>query len=429
MINYNSKEYKHSRLAYIGHCTFEYFVSLLVTDAYLANLLSNMGISDGVIGIISSLVTFAFLFKLGAIFVMQKISNIKKTSIIFHISHQIIFMLLYLIPFLNVSTQIKSFLVTIAIISAYCCNYIVMSIIFKWGNSYVDPKHRAEFSATKEMVSLIAGMIFTLIIGQIIDRYASIGNIMGGFLFISSAIFILGLCNFICLLKIKNGMGDGEIIKPNNTPIRDVIKHLFKNKSYRSICYFTIMWDITRYMLVGYIGIYKTKNLLLTVGTVQIINIFANLCRFLLSKPIGRFSDKYSYAKGIELGACILTVSFFSLIFCTTNTWWIIIIHTVLYNVSIAGTNQNLSNITYDYVDSKYFVQASAIKSAIGGLCGFLTSIIASKILSDVQANGNTFLGFPMYGQQLLAVIATVLGIVSILYLHFKVAKQKKFTQ
>lgn len=429
MINYNSNEYKRSRLAYIGHCTFEYFVSLLVTDAYLANLLSNMGISDGVIGIISSLVTFAFLLKLGAIYVMQKISNIKKTSIIFHISHQVIFMLLYLIPFLNVSTELKSGLVMIAIIAAYCCNYVVMSIIFKWGNSYVDPKHRAEFSASKEMVSLITGMAFTLIIGQIIDKFASIGNIMGGFLFISVAIFILGLCNLICLLKIKSGMGDGEIIKPNDIPIKDVIKHLIKNKSYRSICNFTVLWDVTKYMLIGYIGIYKTKNLLLTVGTVQIINIISNIFRFLLSKPIGKFSDKYSYVKGVELGACILMLSFFSLIFCTPDTWWIIIIHSILYNVSFAGTNQNLSNITYDYVESKYFVQASAIKSALGGIFGFATSIVASRILESVQANGDMFLGIHMYGQQLLAIIATILAILSILYLHFNVSKQKKITE
>ena len=429
MIDYNSKEYKNSRLAYIGHCTFEYFVSILVTDAYLANLLSNMGISDGVIGIISSLITFAFLLKLGSIFVMQKISNIKKTSIIFHITHQFIFMLLYLIPFLNISKEIKTILVVLAIITAYCCNYIVMSVIFKWGNSYVDPKHRAEFSATKEMVSLLTGMIFTFIIGWIIDKYASVGNVKGGFLFISSAIFILGLCNLISLLKIKSGMGDGEIIKPDDTPIKDVLKVLFKNKSYRSICYFTIMWDIARYMLIGYVGIYKTKNLLLTVGTVQIINIFANLCRFLLSKPIGKFSDKYSYVKGIELGACLMGASFMSLIFCTSETWWIIIIYTVLYNVSIAGTNQNLSNITYDYVENKYFVQASAIKSAIGGIFGFITSIVASKILGYVQSNGNTFLGINMYGQQLLAAIATILAILTILYLHFNLAKQKKLAE
>ena len=47
---YNTKEYKSSRIAYAMQCTFEYFVMLLVADAFLANLLSNMGISDALTG-------------------------------------------------------------------------------------------------------------------------------------------------------------------------------------------------------------------------------------------------------------------------------------------------------------------------------------------------------------------------------------------
>ena len=59
---YSSPEYKRSRAAYVMECTFEYFVSLLVGDAYLATLLRYMGIGDAMIGIISSLITLAFLF-------------------------------------------------------------------------------------------------------------------------------------------------------------------------------------------------------------------------------------------------------------------------------------------------------------------------------------------------------------------------------
>ena len=51
---YSSPDYKKSRRAYIAECTFEYFVSLLVSDAYLANLLRHMGIGDAMIGIIST---------------------------------------------------------------------------------------------------------------------------------------------------------------------------------------------------------------------------------------------------------------------------------------------------------------------------------------------------------------------------------------
>ena len=34
---YNTKEYKRSRKAYIIQCTSEYFITLLVADAFLAN--------------------------------------------------------------------------------------------------------------------------------------------------------------------------------------------------------------------------------------------------------------------------------------------------------------------------------------------------------------------------------------------------------
>ena len=39
--------------------------------------------------------------------------------------------------------------------------------------SYVDNRKRASYSATKEMISLICGMVFTLAIGYAVDRFAS----------------------------------------------------------------------------------------------------------------------------------------------------------------------------------------------------------------------------------------------------------------
>lgn len=70
---FSTPDYKRTRKAYVAECTFEYFVSLLVTDAYLSSLLHHMGISDALIGIISSLISFAFLFQLFALFAVRKI--------------------------------------------------------------------------------------------------------------------------------------------------------------------------------------------------------------------------------------------------------------------------------------------------------------------------------------------------------------------
>ena len=120
---YSTKDYKRTRSAYALECTFEYFVALLVSDAYLSNLLSYMGIGDGTIGIISSLISFAFLFQLLAIFAVKHITNVKKTAIFFHFASQLLFMSLFLIPFLPMAREYKTVTVIFCVIFAYLGNF------------------------------------------------------------------------------------------------------------------------------------------------------------------------------------------------------------------------------------------------------------------------------------------------------------------
>ena len=170
---YSSPEYKRSRKAYVAECTFEYFVSLLVTDAYLSTLLHHMGISDAMVGIISSLISFAFLFQLFAIVAVKRIVNIKRASIIFHFASQLFFMSLFFIPFLPFGKEYKTAIVFACVLLAYFGNYLVTSVIYKWGMSFVDTRKRASFGAGKEMVSLISGMVFVLVMGFVIDKFAA----------------------------------------------------------------------------------------------------------------------------------------------------------------------------------------------------------------------------------------------------------------
>ena len=81
--NYNSMEYKRSRAAYMAQCTFEYFISLLVADAFLAKLLTSLGISDSMVGIISSFISIAFIIQLMSIFLVRTKISSKKLVIFF----------------------------------------------------------------------------------------------------------------------------------------------------------------------------------------------------------------------------------------------------------------------------------------------------------------------------------------------------------
>jgi len=425
---FSSPAYRRSRSAYCMHCAFEYLIALLVSDAFLAKLLSNLGFSDMLIGVTSSIISAAFLFQLSALLLAQKIKNVKGFAITLSACSQILFVSLYLIPFLPVSASAKSVMVVAFLLAAYFCLYSMGPMLSKWGNSYVAPTNRGTYSAVKEMISLLTGMGFTLGMGYVIDRYEGLDNLRGGFLFIAGAGLIVSLCSFICL---KNISAQNAVALPDAAPVsmKEVFKGTLGNRRFIPIIVVACLMSTASYMTVGFLGIFKTKTLMLSVATVQIINIVGNLARVLVSKPLGRFSDKHSFAKGLEVGLYIAALAYGFCAFSGPDRVWCIVVYTLLLSVSAAGTGQNSFNILYSYVDQKYFVQAYAIKSSISGVVGFLASLIGSKILGLVQENGNRLFGLPVYGQQVLAAISFFFAIAAALYSHFVLGRQKAMLQ
>ncbi len=422
MNKFDTPEYKRSRAAYATQCTIEYFISLLITDAFLAKLLSSIGISDALIGIISSFVSMAFIIQLMSLFLVNSRLGAKRLVITFDTLSNVFYMVIYLIPFFPCGKTLKTVLVIISILVAYTCKYLISSIHYKWSNSNVEPTKRASYSAVKESISLISGIVFTAVVGYIMDKFESLGNLSGAFLFISVSILILNICNFISLLLIrKEDASEAE----NGVSVKDSIKYILTNKSFKNVILLSILWDSARYFSIGFMGILKTKDLAYSMFAVQIINMAGNLSRLAISVPFGRYSDKRSYARGFNLAMCIAALAFFVNMFTTRSTRFLIIIYTILFSCSLAGTNQNAFNIAYSYVDQKYVVQAMAIKNSIAGICGFIASLLGGKLLSAIQAGGNMIFGIPVLGQQVLSAISLVITVAAIIFTRTVIEKQK----
>ena len=428
--DFSSKEYKRSRVAYMMECTFEYFVSLFVIESYLAKVLQYIGVADSTIGVISSLISLSQLFQLFSIFVVQRISNTKRFVMIFHMVGQLLFMSLYFVPFLPIMGEYKPAVAVFCILAAYFGNYFVTNIIYNWGNSYVEPHHRARFGATKESISLVTGVLVTLIVGQAMDAFDANQNPEGGFIFAAVAVLIFCIADFVCLLLIKNDIKPRQEVR-HAEPIFRVMKKLSGNRGFWNIIILTILWNMAIYTTIGFLGTYRINEneLGFTVGQVAIISIVGSLGRALLSRPFGKYADKHSYAKALRLALIIAALSFAVNIFTTPSTRYLIIAHTFLYCVCWAGMGVNMLNIVYSYVPKEYFVQASAIKNCIGGVCGFGVSILAGMLLEYIQENGNTFLGISVFGQQVLSAISFVLLVVAMLFTKFVMEKEKSMIQ
>ena len=425
---FDSREYRRSRNAYMLECAFEYFVAILASDAFLPYLLLSIGMPDSLTGITSSIISLSFLFQFFAVGIAQKVKNTKRFATLIHCFGQMFFMCVYLVPFLPFAEKYKHILVIACLLVAYFGNYLVTNIIFKWGNSFVEPHNRGTFGAVKEIISLLTGMVVSLGVGFAIDAFKASGNAKGAFIFAAIGIFVFVLCDFICLMLIKNEQRD-ESAPQEKIPLREVLSGTVGNKNFRSLIVLGILWNCAAYTSIGFLGSYRLEELSFSMGEIQIFIIVATVFRVLVSRPFGRYADLKSHAKSVELGLLVAAIGFAINIFTMPETRYLILVFTVLYYICAAGIGQPMINMTYNYVDAKYFVQACAIKNSIAGICGFLASLGAGKLLSVVQENGNMIFGMRIYGQQVLSAISLLFAVAALLYTHFVIGKQKIMIQ
>ena len=403
-MDFNSREYKKIRKAYVTQCTVEHLVGLLIADAFLARLLSYLGLNDAMVGIIASFTSVAFAFQLLSVFLVQSRYSTKKMVVTFDMVSTVLFAFIYFLPFLPVSGNLKKIIVVASVMIAQASKSIISSLYFKWANAYVEDGVRATFSAKKECISLITGIVFSLGVGYAVDRFEGLGSIEGGLLFIAISLLVLNVVNLISFLIIKDENASER--KRMNVPLKEVIGHILSNKIFMRYTVIDLFVTVGTGMLGGFIGIFKIKELAFSVLAVQIINIFADFMRMAFSMPFAKYSDKYGFTRGLFLAAILSMVANLLIVFTMPSTRYLIVLYSCLVTVASAGTYQNSFNVGYTLLPQKYMVQAMAIKRTTTGLIAFLAAIIGGVILEGIQSAGNSVFGIHMYGQQFLAIIA-----------------------
>lgn len=400
---------------------FEYFISLLTVDAFLAKLLKDIGLSDALTGVLSSLISFTFLFQLLSIPLAGRLKKVKKPMIVLDTISQLLFASLYIVPFMKLGVSGKGVIVTVLILTAYLMLYLNSSICYKWGNSFVLPEKRGSFSATKEMISLLGGVFFTLGAGFVLDKYEAAGNLHGGFKLTAACMVLICLCNFLCFFFMEDKTLSESKAKQN---FREVAKRTFGDRNVRNAMILMALTDFSRYMVIGFMGTYKNVDLGFSISEIQLINVIACLVRFAISKPLGKYSDRKSFAEGYYLGTVMAVICFTVGAFITVKTRWLIIPFTIIYNMSQAGTGQNSFSMIYAYVEDEYILSAMAVNNSVRGTFGFIASFIGSLILDAIQKNGNSFMGMNVCAQQVLCALSAVLVCIALIFNKKVVSKQ-----
>lgn len=413
--------YKTSRFLYIIEAALEYFISLLVSGAYLAKLTTAIDVSDTITGILSAFVSLGCGFQIVAIFLANK-RPVKRWVTILHSLNQLFFALIYLVPFIPLTRIQKTIIFVFFLLLGHIVNNVVNAPKINWYMALVDDRKRGSFTASKEMVSLVGGMIFSFAMGLVIDNFEAAGNINGAFIVCGISVVALMLFHSFVLIFSK----EKPCEETEKVSTKKLLGELFKDKKLFKVILIAVLWNVAHYASTSFYYTYQIKELGFTMTFVSVLAAVYAIVRSVFSKPMGRFADKYSFVNMLNICFIIALLGFAVNIFTVpANGKIFFTIYYVLYAISMAGINSATINLIYDYVDKEKRVGALAISSTLSGFAGFFTTLLVSPLVTYIQENGNIFLGIPLYAQQLVSLITVLLMVVLLLYLNLVVKKIK----
>ncbi len=407
--SYNRKKYPF----FIAQAAFEYFISILITTTYLTNVLNEVGVSDAVSGIISSFAIFCHMAQMLSVTLGRAKSRIKSVFIILRRINELAFALLYLVPFFDISPNAKTaILVGLLLFGQIVMNYTAPALQ-NWMGSSVDPRERGSFTAKKEMVSLISGIVFTMVMGRMIDHFEAIGDIKTAFYIISAVIILLSLLHMGSTLAFPKPKED---IMPSQSIVK-AYKEIIKDKAFRRLIVIDILWQMAA-SIASFNGVYQRNTLQFSMTFISIITMASSLSRATISIPFGRLADKIGWAKMLTLAFGVAGVGYLTLGFTTPyNGAVFYTAYAVFYAVSMAGINGGLVNITFNYIPPERRTTAIGLKFAIGGLVGFLASLLYGGIVAAVQGIDNKIFGITVYPQQLMGFMGAIFSVALIIYI------------
>ena len=415
------KDLNRSQLMYIIQAALEYFVAILVSGSFLATITKELGFSDSLTGILSALVSLGCLFQLFSLSIRK--TKVKRFVIIFSIINQLVFMLLYVIPLLNLHKTVKIAIFIALILSAYFIYYVANPKKINWLMSLIDDRHRGSFTANKEIVSLASGIAFSFGMGALIDYFSAMNQIRIAFILSAVVIFTLTVLHSLTLIFTVEK--EAPLVQKKN--FVQELKELIKNKKLLHVTVILLFYYVSTYVSTPFYGSFQISELAFSLTFVSAISICGSVSRICASKFWGRFADKYSFASMIEKCFIILAISQLCIVFAFPSLGKIMfILYYFFHGIAQGGINSALTNLIFDYVPTEKRADSLAITQALAGLTGFLTTLLISPLISYVQACGNKIFGIPLYAQQLVTVIALIFTVLAILYTRYVLIRKRK---
>ncbi len=433
----NEDDLRKSRNYFIAGDTAAQTIVQLAGGTFIVSLMTNVGISDANIGILTSLSSLAAIFQLLTMQMVRKLKK-RKLFVCFSILQKLLFALIYFVPLMYCTIEIKALLVILGYFYSYIWTQVSAPSTQDWLATLVPGNERGRYFAIKDSVAVFVTVTAMLLCGIVLD-YFKVNEIKTGFIIIGIVLIILVLINLIsfCLMKeprlsLLNKDGKemhGKLAKRAEASMHEPVESMFKEihtafsqKLFRKAFILNCLWQTSFYISSPFNSSFQIKELELPYTFIMVVGFIVNLVRIYITPKVGRLADRHGMARMFRLTLLGILFSYLFMAVSTPSIAYITMpLSSTCSSIGWSFVGIGLFGIQLEFVDKNKRMIQLALMSSISGLYGFVISLIGGQLLDYIQSAELTLFGAPIYAQQILNILGVVLVFITFLYTRYSI--------
>ena len=373
-MNYN-KEYKKYLISAILDNANNKIAGTTLMTAFAIYL----GISDFWIGLYVLLDTITNIIQIFAAPLFSKIGQSKKVVLINYSIYRIASVSFAFIPFISQDTNIRTILFFIPAIIYAITGELGYITFVNWRMTLLKKEDRGKFSATKNAFKNTVVVLFSFLMGTLLDYLKENGNELLGFIILFFIVFIIAAIDIIlriCTFKPN--------VKQEKINLKESIILPAKDKSYRKILLFCGLYRFAIGIGTVYLNVYILRYLNISYLYYSILNMIVSLSEALFGLYLSKKIKDRNWKKIITCMSILYIIPFICLSIFKDNI--------LIYLLPIIYLLIGCGNSAYDLYDNiaiyegalnGYETSYVTFERFIEGIITALIPIFTSTILSN----------------------------------------------
>lgn len=371
--------YKREYKKYLISSVLDTASNRIASASFISAFAIYLGLSDFALGIYAVLDTITNIIQIFAAPLFYKIGQSKKVVLTNYSIYRISLVSMAFIPFLSSDINIRTILFFI-FATIYAITGEMGYITFvNWRMTLIKKEDRPTFAAKRNFLKNTVILVFSLIMGVILDRCTTAGYELYGFMILFAIVFVIAFIDISIRIKTykpnviqeKISLKDNVIIPAKDKEFRSVLITGGLNRFAYGIGTMYLNVFLLRYLNVGYLYY-------------SVLNILVNLSEAFSSKYWGGKSKERNWKK-IILPMCIIFIIVFAMLLLFNNQQLLYLLPFIYILIGFGNASYEMYDHIAIYETAKDKLQTSYVtfERFIEGIVTMILPLLSYTIFKE----------------------------------------------